>query len=65
MEEKINRIVILEKNVRGDLSRCKNCWTNFTAFQFCIMCQLKIEKEEELDRKLTKDELRELLEFLI
>ncbi len=64
MSDKINRIVILEKNIKGDLSRCQICKTNFTAIQPCIMCQLKIEKEQELDRKLTKEEIWKLGDFL-
>ena len=64
MDDKINRIVILEKNVKGDLSRCNICKANFTAIQPCIMCQLIIEREGKLGRKLTKKELCELLEPL-
>ena len=64
MSEEINRIVILEENIKGDLSKCQICNVNFTAIQPCIMCQLIIEKEEELGRSLTKEELWELGEFL-
>ena len=56
----IERIVILEKNVKGDLSKCKVCTINFTALQPCIICQLRIEKEQELGRKLTKQEFEDL-----
>lgn len=61
MAERLNRIVIIDKNIRGDLKRCKICDVNFTAFDNCIICQLIIEKEEELGRKLTKEEFDELL----
>jgi len=64
MSEELKRIVILEKNIKGDLSRCQICKINFTAIQPCIMCQLKIEKEEKLGRKLTKEEIWKLGEFL-
>jgi len=64
MGDKINRIVILEKNIKGDLSRCQICKINFTAIQPCIMCQLRIEKEEELGRELTKEEIWKLGDFL-
>lgn len=64
MEDKIDRVVILEKNIQGDLFRCKICKINFTALQPCIMCQLRIEKEEKLGRNLTKQELYKLFEFL-
>jgi len=64
MNEEINRIVILEKNIKGDLSKCEICNINFTAIQPCIMCQLIIEKEEELGRKLVKEEIFKLGEFL-
>lgn len=64
MSEPINRIVILEENVIGDLSRCQICGINFTAIQPCIMCQLKMEKEEELGRELTKEEIWKLGAFL-
>lgn len=60
MSEELNRIVILEKNIKGDLSRCQICEINFTAIQPCMMCQLKIEKEEELGRELTNEEIREI-----
>ena len=65
MSNKLNRIVILEKNIKGDLSRCNICEINFTAIQPCIMCQLIIEKEEELGRKLTKEEVCELNDGLV
>ena len=57
----INRIVILDKKVRGDLSRCNVCNINFTAIQPCIICQLIIEKEEELGRKLKRDEFDDIV----
>ena len=60
MSDKINRIIILKKSVKGDLSRCNICKINFTAIQPCIICQLKIEKEEELGRELTRKELHNL-----
>ena len=59
--EKINRIVIGEKNIRGDLRRCKICDVNFTAFDNCIICQLIIEKQDKLGRKLTKEEFNDLV----
>jgi len=62
MDEELNRIVILEKNIKGDLSRCNVCDINFTAIQPCILCQLIIEKEEKLGRKLKKEEVYELHE---
>ena len=62
--DEINRIVILEKSVFGDLKRCPICKINFSAINLCIVCSLKIEKEEELRRKLTKEESRELIKFL-
>ena len=55
MSEELNRILILEKGVRGDLSMCKVCGINFTAIQPCIICQLVTEKEEKLGRKLRRD----------
>ena len=63
-EEKINRIVILDDNIRGDLKRCNICKTNFTAIQPCIMCSQIIEKEKELGRRLTKEEFEKLFEWL-
>ena len=60
MDNNINRIVILEKNVKGDLSRCNICNINFTAMQPCIICAAIIDKEEELGRKLTQEEFRDL-----
>jgi len=60
MEEKLNRIVILEKNIKGDLFRCQICGVNFTAIQPCMICQLKIEKEEVLGRELGKAEIKEI-----
>ena len=59
MKEELNRIVILEKNIKGDLNRCEICNINFTAIQPCIICQLRIEKEQELQRQLTREELHE------
>lgn len=60
MNEELNRVVILERNIKGDLKRCEICKINFTAIQPCIMCQLKIEKEQELRRQLTREELYDL-----
>ena len=60
MKEELNRIVILEKNIKGDLNRCEICKINFTAIQPCIICQLRIEKEQELQRQLTREELHDL-----
>ncbi|MEK6892625.1 MAG: hypothetical protein AABX07_00305 [Nanoarchaeota archaeon] len=57
----INRIVILNKNVKGDLSRCNVCGINFTAIQPCIICQFIIEKERTLGRKLTKHEFEDIV----
>lgn len=65
MKDKLNRIVILEKNIKGDLSKCRVCNINFTAIQPCILCQLIIEKEQKLRRKLTKEEFHKLGEFLV
>lgn len=61
MAEDINRIVIFDKNISGDLRRCKICNINFTAIQPCIICQLIIEKEQKLGRRLTKDEFDEIM----
>ena len=63
-DEEINRIVILRENVFGDLKRCSVCKINFTAIDPCIICSLRIQKEKELGRKLTKEEFRELTKFL-
>ena len=60
MSENINRIIILEKNVKGDLSRCQICGVNFTAIQPCMMCELIIEKKQELGRELTNEEIRKI-----
>jgi len=60
MKEELNRIVISEKNIKGDLNRCEICKINFTAIQPCIICQLRIEKEQELQRQLTREELHDL-----
>ena len=60
----MNRIVILEENIKGDLFKCQSCDINFTAIQPCIICQLKIEKEKELGKKLTEEEIFKLGEFL-
>lgn len=61
----LKRIVILEKKIKGDLSRCQICEINFTAIQPCIMCQLKIEKEEELGRELTNEKIREIYQRVL
>lgn len=64
MEEEINRIVVLEKNVKADLHRCNICHINFTAIQLCMMCDMIMEKEKELGRKITKEEYDKLFDFL-
>lgn len=61
MNDEINRIVILEKNIKGDLSKCNICNINFTAIQPCIICQLIIEKEQKLGRKLNKEEFDDIM----
>ncbi len=62
MGNDINRIAILEKNIKGNLFRCNICKINFTAIQPCIMCQLRIEKEEKLKRKLTREEFCDIID---
>ena len=61
MDEEIDRIVIFEKNIKGDLSKCKICKVNFTAIQPCIICSAIIEKEKELGRKLFKEEFEDVI----
>lgn len=63
--EKIDRIVILEKNVFADLKRCSICGINFTAIEPCILCAIRIEKEKELGRELTRKEFRDATKFLM
>ena len=62
MNDETNRIVILYKNIKGDLSKCNICKINFTAIQPCIICASIVEKEEKLKRKLTREEFREIIE---
>ncbi len=62
--KEIDRIIIEDEKVYGDLKRCKICKINFSAFEECMICSLIIEKEEELGRKLTKEEFDKLFEFL-
>ena len=47
MSEEINRIVTLEENIKGDLSKCQICKVNFTAIQPCIIYGLIIDKKKE------------------
>lgn len=61
----INRILILDKGVNGDLSKCRLCKINFTALQPCIVCQLIIEKEQALGRKLSGKECADLTDGLL
>lgn len=61
MDNELSRIIILEKNIKGDLTRCNICNINFTAIQPCIVCAAIIEKEEKFNRKLTKEEFREVV----
>jgi hypothetical protein len=61
MNEEIDRIVIFEKNIKGDLSKCNICKINFTAIQPCIICSAIIEKEKELKRNLTKEEFEKVI----
>lgn len=61
MDNNIDRVAILNKNVKGDLSRCNICNINFTAIQPCIICQAIIEKEQKLGRKLTKEEFCDII----
>jgi len=58
---KVDRLVILEKNIHGDLSRCNVCGINFTAIQPCIVCSLIIEKEQKLKRRLTENEINQII----
>ncbi len=62
MSDETNRIVILYKNIKGDLSKCNICNINFTAIQPCIICASIIEKEEKLKRKLNKEEFSMIIE---
>ncbi|MFH1585201.1 MAG: hypothetical protein ABIB79_00355 [archaeon] len=57
--DELNRIVILEKNIKGDLSRCEICKINFTAIQPCLVCSLIIKKEATLGRRLTMEEFED------
>ena len=65
MNTQLNRIVILDKNVKADLSRCTQCNINFTAIQPRIVCQSLFEKEQKLGRKLTKKEFEDTLGGLL
>ena len=64
MNRETNRIVIAYRNVVGNLKRCKTCNINFTAFDNCITCQLIIEKEQELGRKLTNNECLKITKYI-
>ena len=61
MNDEINRIVIFDKNVKCDVIKCNVCKINFTAIQPCIICQLIIERQGELGRKLTEKEFNDLI----
>ncbi len=65
MSEPIDRIVIFEDKIRGDLSRCNICQINFTAIQPCIVCSAIIEKQNKLGRRLNKEEFEELREWFM
>lgn len=65
MNSTLHRIVILDKNVKGDLRRCSQCGINFTTLQPCIVCQAIIEKEQEVGRKLTKEEFDETIKTFV
>lgn len=62
--KEINRIIIAEtdgKNMMvGDLKKCPICKINFSAKGNCIMCDMRIEKEKEVGRKLNEEEWNEL-----
>lgn len=64
----IDRIVVAETDGRykvfGDLKKCEICGINFSAKQPCVMCSMRINKEKELNRKLTKQEWDELFSWL-
>jgi hypothetical protein len=64
-KEPINRIVIFEKNIKGDLYRCNICKINFSAIQPCIVCSAIMEKEKELGRRLNKKEFDDLTSGLL
>lgn len=44
IDNNIDRIAILNKNVKGDLSRCNICNINFTAIQPCINLKTKLRR---------------------
>ena len=69
----MDRIVIAEVGetkegkrtlIKGDLSKCNICQINFTAKQPCVMCEMRINKEKELGRKMTQTEWDELFGWL-
>jgi len=62
---KIKRLIILNKTIKGDLSKCNICNVNFTAIQPCIICQSIIEKEKKVGRKLTSEEFRKLIKGIL
>lgn len=68
MDEEIERIIIDypgKVSVRGDLKRCEICKINFSANSPCLMCLMRINKEKELGRKVTREEFKELFSFLV
>ena len=64
----VNRIVIAETDgnykILGDVKKCKICNINFSAMQPCIMCKLRINKEKEVGRPLSKKEFEDLYEWI-
>jgi len=69
----VERVVIAEKGkdhlIVGNLTRCPICKLNFTTIiegksDACVMCEMRLEKEKELGRRLTEKEMKKLFSWL-
>ena len=66
---KMDRIIVDTGNegknrVVADLRLCSICQVNFSISDPCTMCEMRIDKERELGRRMTQEEWDELFGWL-
>jgi hypothetical protein len=70
IEEEIKQIIVdtgYEKGrnrVVANLKKCSICNLGFSISDPCVMCQMRMDEEKRLGRKMTQEEWDKLFEWL-
>ena len=70
MMNEIKRIIVDTGNEKGknrivaDLKLCSICKVNYSISNPCVMCEMRIDEEKRLGRRMTQEEWNELFGWL-